>query len=44
MLLVQPQIELLQIAYSGADVSYFIKRYRFMPRGAAGEQRHHGEE
>src|SRR5258706_3256735 len=44
MLLVHPQIQLLQIAHAGADVRYFIHRDRLAPRRAAGEQRHHCQE
>ena len=44
VLLVHPQIQPLQIAHPGANVRYFINRDRLLPRGAAGQQRHCGEE
>jgi hypothetical protein len=44
MLHVHPQIQPLQIAHPGANVRYFINRDRLPPRGAAGQQRHYGEE
>jgi hypothetical protein len=44
VLLIHPQIQLLQIAHPGANVRYFINCDRLVPRGPAGQQRHYCEQ